>query len=104
VQRSADVLPTTTPADALELAADPGRRIDVLLVDLGLPGMNGWELAKRLVARRPGLRVICMSGYLDTSLVDEDLPGPGVTFLAKPVAPDVLVRAVGEARVATAPG
>ena len=52
-----------TGEDALALA--PGLRPDVALVDLTLPGINGYETARRLRALMPGLRVILMSAESD---------------------------------------
>jgi PAS domain S-box-containing protein len=52
-----------SPAAALELAAQPGFAIDLLLTDLVLPGIDGRELARRLRDRFPEVKVVVMSGY-----------------------------------------
>jgi two-component system cell cycle sensor histidine kinase/response regulator CckA len=72
-------------AAALELWNQHRGGIDLLLTDLVMPGgMNGKEFAEKLLAERPELKVIYMSGYSpDIALSDLHL-GPGIHFLAKP--------------------
>jgi PAS domain S-box-containing protein len=74
---------------ALELIRNHTGRLDVVVTDIGMPEMDGYELARRLQEERPGLPIVFMSGYGD---VDPVRP-----LLQKPFAPDVLVRKVGEA-------
>jgi len=62
-------------------------RIDLLLTDVVMPGINGRVLAERLTAQRPDLKVVFMSGYTeDTVLEARDQ----VHFLQKPFTPDAL--------------
>jgi signal transduction histidine kinase/CheY-like chemotaxis protein len=56
------------PAALLQL--DTAGRIDLLVVDYGMPGMNGAELARHVRARQPGLPVIFITGYVDAGLLD----------------------------------
>jgi two-component system, cell cycle sensor histidine kinase and response regulator CckA len=58
--------------------------IDVLLTDVVMPGASGPELTKQLVERRPGLKVIYMSGYTEDAIVHHGALNPGVAFLHKP--------------------
>ncbi len=74
-------------------AAHPGR-IELLLTDVVLPGMNGRELATQLRAVRPEARVLYTSGYTDELAILNGLTGPGTLFLAKPYDPTALVRSV----------
>ena len=74
--------------EALDLVRDHAGRLDVVITDLGMPDMDGNELARHLHAERPGLPVILISGYGDA---ESERP-----LLRKPFAPDVLVRKVGE--------
>jgi CheY-like chemotaxis protein len=68
--------------------------IDLLLTDVVMPERSGPALADGLTARRPGLRVLFMSGYTDGQLQKHGVLAPGVTLLAKPFTPDQLVRRV----------
>ncbi|NTV13169.1 MAG: response regulator [Desulfobulbaceae bacterium] len=70
--------------EALKLAASAGE-LDLLITDVLLPDLNGIELAKRLLARQPGLKVAFMSGYLRPSLADPDAAEAQPTpFIQKP--------------------
>jgi two-component system cell cycle sensor histidine kinase/response regulator CckA len=77
------VLEAPTPTLAIELFDRHGPEIDLLLTDVVMPGMNGPSLAQRLVAARPELRVLFISGYADIS-VPIDVDNPNVGFLSKP--------------------
>ena len=57
------VLEALDSADALRLGETHAGRLDLLITDVVMPRMSGPELARRLRARRPELRVLCMSGY-----------------------------------------
>ena len=57
-----------TPEEALRLAGRHGETIHLLLTDIVMPRMNGFELAKALTAERPGIKVLYMSGYTDNHI------------------------------------
>ena len=57
-----DVLEAASGEEALRIAADPPARIDLLVTDFHMPGMNGDELALRLLETRPSLPVLIVSG------------------------------------------
>jgi two-component system cell cycle sensor histidine kinase/response regulator CckA len=90
------VLEAGTPRQALELAANFDRPIDLLLADVVLPEMSGRDLAERLAAQRPGLLVLYMSGYTDNAIVHQGRLERDTAFLQKPFTPDVLLRRVRE--------
>jgi two-component system, cell cycle sensor histidine kinase and response regulator CckA len=93
------VLQAARPGDALQLGRK-STRLDLVLTDLVLPEMNGAELVQQLQSRRPGLRVLYMSGYAGGALTHQGAVEPGATFLQKPFTPDALthkVRAVLDA-------
>jgi signal transduction histidine kinase len=80
---------------ALRLAEAHDGPIHVLLTDVVMPEMTGWQLAARLTALRPDLRVLYMSGYTDDPALPLACDG-AASFLAKPFSPDTLVAKVGE--------
>jgi two-component system, cell cycle sensor histidine kinase and response regulator CckA len=88
------VLVAADGEEALSAAAGFGSPIDLLLTDVVLPRLGGPEVAARMRAARPDLRVICMSGYTggpdDHQLVHE----AGDRFLPKPFVPSDLLRSV----------
>jgi CheY-like chemotaxis protein len=84
------VIEATRAEEALELAKDPGRIIDLLLTDIVMPVMSGPEVVKRMRELRPELKAICMSGYTDETVVHHGILESGIAFLQKPVTPDSL--------------
>jgi signal transduction histidine kinase/ActR/RegA family two-component response regulator len=72
-------------------------RLDLLLTDVVMPGMNGRELADQLCAARPGTPVLFTTGYARNAVVHNGMLDPGVAFLAKPFTVDQLARKVAEA-------
>jgi CheY-like chemotaxis protein len=77
------VLAAQDGAGALDLADKHTGDIHVLLTDLVLPGMNGHDLAARVSARRPRIKVLFMSGYAADVSTDLGTEG-GPAFLSKP--------------------
>ncbi|BCS34839.1 hybrid sensor histidine kinase/response regulator [Luteitalea sp. TBR-22] len=59
-------------------------RADLLITDLLLPGLDGRQLGERLSRRSPGLRVLYMSGYSGSTLLDDQGLSPSEAFLGKP--------------------
>jgi signal transduction histidine kinase/ActR/RegA family two-component response regulator len=71
-------------------------RIDILLTDVVMPGMNGRELADALAERFPTLHVLFMSGYSENAVLHRGVPEAGVVLLEKPFAPHALLARVRE--------
>jgi len=75
--------------------ADSGASIDLLLTDVGLPGgMSGRQLADAARRRRPGLKVLFMTGYAEIAAGGNDRMQPGMQVITKPFALDVLAAKV----------
>jgi PAS domain S-box-containing protein len=78
---------------ALEVCRQLGGRIDLLITDVIMPGMNGRELADTLAEQYPALRVLFVSGYTDTAALPEGV-GEDNAFLQKPFTPSSLAKKV----------
>jgi len=99
-----EVLPAACAEDALA-AVKKGVHFDLLLTDVLLPGIDGLELFRRLVAQRGNFPVVFMSGYTDNVLAEKGLQETGAAFLQKPFSHGELaskVRAALDAHVTRA--
>lgn len=92
-----EVLEAGNGEEALSMVAAHGSNVQLLLTDVVLPGMGGRELAEKMVASVPDVKVLYVSGYTD----DEDVLAakfpPGAHFLQKPFTLSALVGKVREA-------
>src|SRR5262249_10828280 len=82
--------------DAIQLAAQHGDKIDLLLTDMVMPGITGQELAVRLQREHPGLAVVFMSGYSEHAATEMANADPSVRLMTKPFNRATILRAVGE--------
>jgi two-component system, cell cycle sensor histidine kinase and response regulator CckA len=89
-----EVVLASDGAEAMELAGST--RVDVLLTDLTMPGIGGHELAARLRADRPELKVMFMSGYADGAEFSTSALPPRTAFLEKPFTFTLLTERVRE--------
>jgi two-component system, cell cycle sensor histidine kinase and response regulator CckA len=85
------VLLAENPAQALALLEGHPGHVDLLLTDVVMPGSSGGELAARLKALRPGIKVVFMSGYTGEAISRHAVLEPGVAFLQKPFSCDGLL-------------
>ncbi|MFC3607417.1 PAS domain S-box protein [Stutzerimonas tarimensis] len=65
-------------------------RIDLLVTDLGLPGMNGQQLAEQARRVRPELKILFITGYAKNATIASGFMQPGMEMITKPFAVDVL--------------
>jgi CheY-like chemotaxis protein len=84
-----DVLTAADGAEALE-AASSGRPIDLVILDMGLPGMSGQQLFEALREQSPEQKVLVNSGQ-DPSDLAPTMRDPNVRVLVKPYRPQVLL-------------
>ncbi len=68
----------------------------MLLTDVVMPGASGSEWTRQLVAQRPGLKVIYMSGYAEEAIGHHGVLEAGVAFLHKPFTSETLGRKIRE--------
>jgi two-component system, cell cycle sensor histidine kinase and response regulator CckA len=78
------VLVAPTPFEALEICRRPGLRIDCLLTDVIMPGMNGVDLSAAVRELRPGIGMVYMSGYTADMIAHHGVLARGVIFVQKP--------------------
>jgi PAS domain S-box-containing protein len=84
------VLETRQSSDAVGVASKHDGPIDLLLTDVVMPQMSGQELAEQVVALRPGIKVVFMSGYPGGIASEHGTFSPSAFFLQKPFAVETL--------------
>jgi len=90
------VLQSSNGEQAIALSRGHGGRIDLLMTDVVMPGMNGGELANQLVLHRPEMKVLFTSGYTEDVIVHHGVLDDEVSFLAKPYSPSALAKKIRE--------
>jgi PAS domain S-box-containing protein len=88
------VLPAQSALEAEHFSVNHPGEIHLLLTDIMMPGTSGRELARRIIARHPRIRVLYMSGYTDNVLAQGGVLEDGVSFLQKPFTPATLAQKV----------
>jgi two-component system cell cycle sensor histidine kinase/response regulator CckA len=83
-------------AEAIKVSQRHAGPIHLLVTDVVMPHIGGQELARRLAAERPRMRVLYMSGYTDDAIVQHGSVDPNIAFLPKPITPDTLLGKVRE--------
>lgn len=91
------VLAAGTPAEALELAEKHAFEIHLLLTDVVMPGMNGWDLANNLLSLYPDVKYLFMSGHTANIIGHYGVLEEGVNFIQKPFSQRDLADKVREA-------
>jgi len=97
------VLMASNPREAIGIAEKHHAPIHLLLTDVVMPDMNGRELAERLLAKRPEMKVLYMSGYTNRILSEHAFRAEDSAFIEKPFSHDVLSRKVRHALDPRAP-
>jgi len=97
------ILEAANGIEALRTAAAHQGRIDLLVTDVVMPRMGGGELAEKLAAMRPGVRVLFVSGYTDDSVIRHGVKERSSAFLQKPFGLDAFVARVREVLDARSP-
>jgi two-component system cell cycle sensor histidine kinase/response regulator CckA len=98
--RGYTVYAASTPTEAIRLANEHSRAIDLLLTDVLMPEMNGVDLARTLASSHPTLRCLLMSGNLRDAPTEQGFVGGRAHFLQKPFSLEELTAAVRAALTA----
>jgi two-component system cell cycle sensor histidine kinase/response regulator CckA len=93
-QNGYQVLAAASGLEALKMLEGKPHRIDLLLTDVIMPGINGRALAERLAPLQPGLKVLYMSGYTNSAIADHGILDPGTKLLHKPFSEEELIQKV----------
>jgi CheY-like chemotaxis protein len=90
------VLAAPDGAQALALFEQLHRRLDLVLADVGLPGMSGPKLVEEIRKRQPMIKVLFMSGHIDPAQVGAEDWRRAAELIRKPFPPEALARRVRE--------
>ncbi|OGQ98845.1 MAG: hypothetical protein A2521_11105 [Deltaproteobacteria bacterium RIFOXYD12_FULL_57_12] len=80
--------------EALAISAAHGGRIHLLLSDMVMPGLNGQQLAEKILQTRPEIKIIFMSGYTDDAISHYGVLAPGTVLIQKPLDSRLLARKI----------
>jgi PAS domain S-box-containing protein len=95
-QKGYAVLEAADGLEALRVASDHPDEIQILITDVVMPKMGGYDLARRLKSLRPGLKTLYVSGYANSVFVNADFLKTNPTFLRKPFTPSELAAKIRE--------
>ena len=84
------VFEARTGAEGLRIGEEQDGAIDLLLSDMLLPELSGYDLAAALKERNPGLKIVLMTGYVEGEIVQRCVSELGAAFLDKPFQPAAL--------------
>ena len=90
------VLAASSPDEGLAISKTDHQNIQLLITDVIMPGMNGRQLAEKILQISPGLRVLYISGYTNNAIVHYGVLDEGLWFLPKPFSLSALVGKVRE--------
>ena len=94
------VLKARHAVEAMKIFQQNAETIELLVLDIVLPGKNGWELARELLRFHPQLKTVFVSGYPENTVTKKIDFEHKVIYLSKPFSVDSLMQKVREAIIA----
>jgi CheY-like chemotaxis protein len=88
------ILEARDGGEALRLAREAGPHLRLVVTDVVMPGMNGWELGLRLAVECPAVQVLYLSAFPRSDIFNRGAPSEGVPFLEKPFSSEVFLKTV----------
>ena len=92
-----EILEASTGAEGLKIGTSVTQDLDLLITDMLLPELSGYDLAAALREKFPRMKIIMMTGYVEGEIVMRGMEELGATFLDKPFKAAELRRMVGDA-------
>jgi YesN/AraC family two-component response regulator len=83
-------------AEAIQVAGEHKGPIALLMTDVVMPGMSGRALAEQIAERRPGIKILYVSGYPDQTIARHGVLESNMHFLQKPFSAESLKRKLEE--------
>jgi PAS domain S-box-containing protein len=91
------VLLAKNSGDALDVIDKNNGTIALLLIDVVMKGMNGWNLAEKVRSKWPDKKMVFISGYIESPIVQDKIQSSGLPFIKKPFKPNMLANKLREA-------
>ncbi len=91
-----NVLEAANGEQALRVFHEQSEKIDLVLTDLIMPGMNGKKLSELLKQERPNVRVLFMTGYDDNAMSKQGMITEDIDYITKPFSPKKLAKKLEE--------
>jgi CheY-like chemotaxis protein len=82
--------------EAVKLYEQHKQKIDLVITDMGLPGITGKDVFKKLREMNPGVKVVLASGFFEPEIKSELLKAEASGFIQKPYIPDDILRIIRE--------
>ena len=90
------VIQAETPRQAIEICGRDEVRVDLILTDVVMPGMNGKEMVEIIETLRPDIKVLFMSGYTSDLVAQRGVVDEGRHFIQKPFDMHLLYQKIND--------
>ncbi len=93
-ERGYRVLSATNGVEAVDIVKERGGEIDLVLSDMGLPRLGGWEAYNLMKESFPAIRIVFASGFLESKIRSEIFNGGAAGFIQKPYVPAEVLKKI----------